>query len=64
MKSQLAKYQITEPMCDSELYAMKRKGWITEGTLVVTRKQRESLSVSEYEAVMAIGERLYGHKGR
>ena len=41
MKSQLARLKTTEPMCESELYAMKRKGWITEGTLVVTKICRQ-----------------------
>lgn len=64
MNSQLAKYQHQSPLCESELYKKKRAGWIEDGTLVVTKKQRESLSMSEYEAVMAIGAKLYGHKGR
>lgn len=63
MKSQLANMQQQQPLSEEELFNKKKRGWQDERTLVVTKRQRETLSMSEHDAVISIGEKLYG-KGK
>jgi hypothetical protein len=39
---------------------MKQRGWIDEGTLVVTKEQQATLSAQHFHAVQEIGIKLYG----
>jgi hypothetical protein len=61
MVDSLNKLQQQEPLSEKELFTKKRNGWINEGILVVTKKQRDKLSLSEHDAIMSIGKKLYGY---
>lgn len=63
MNSPLAKMQQQQPLSEIEIFNKKREGWRKEETLVVTKRQREKLSMLEHDAVISIGNKLYGKGG-
>lgn len=62
MRSSLAKSQPVSPMSDDELKAKKKEAWEVHNILVVLPEQRVRLKNRHVEAIVEIGNILYGGK--
>ena len=60
MKAMSAECRTATPLNEAERFRMKQRGWIDEGTLVVTKEQQATLSAQHFHAVQEIGIKLYG----
>lgn len=60
MKACSAECRTKTPLNEKDIFRIKQKGWIDDGTFVATKEQQAKLGLDDFNAIQRVGDKLYG----